>query len=104
MAIILVLALILTSIAASRVPVYAAVASTTGTSTVKSKANKSGQKKATPTPTTMSKKEKKALEKIMKGLSTFHYKAYEWAGLTVGGMPFALAEGIYNILLFYELE
>lgn len=96
-AIILVLALILTSIAASRVPVYAAGASTTGTSTVKSKANKSGQKKATPTPTTMPKKEKKALEKIMKGLSTFHYKAYEWAGLTVGGMPFALAEGIYNI-------
>lgn len=95
--IILVLALILTSIAASRVPVYAAVASTTGTSTVKSKANKPGQKKATPTPTTMPKKEKKALEKIMKGLSTFHYKAYEWAGLTVGGMPFALAEGIYNI-------
>lgn len=96
-AIILVLALILTSIAASRVPVYAAGASTTGTSTVKSKANKSGQKKATPTPTTMPKKEKKTLEKIMKGLSTFHYKAYEWAGLTVGGMPFALAEGIYNI-------
>ena len=98
-AIMLILTLISTSIAVSLVPVYAAGSPTTEVPSAKSKSNKTGQKKTTPTPTptTMPKKEKKALEKIMKGLSTFHYKAYEWAGLTVGGMPFALAEGIYNI-------
>lgn len=97
-AVMLILALVFTTIATSFfVPVYAAEDSITESSSAKSKSAKSGQKKTTPTPTSMPKKEKKALEKIMKGLSTFHYKAYEWAGLTVGGMPFALAEGIYNI-------
>ena len=97
-AVMLILALVFTTIATSFfVPVYAAEDSIAESSSAKSKSAKSGQKKTTPTPTSMPKKEKKALEKIMKGLSTFHYKAYEWAGLTVGGMPFALAEGIYNI-------
>lgn len=97
-AVMLILALVFTTIATSFfVPVYAAEDSITESSSAKSKSAKSGQKKTTPTPTSMPKKEKKGLEKIMKGLSTFHYKAYEWAGLTVGGMPFALAEGIYNI-------
>lgn len=39
-----------------------------------------------------------AMEDIMKGLSTFKYKVYEWPdNLTVGGLSFSFAEKLYDI-------
>lgn len=52
---------------------------------------------ATPTPG-LTKKEKKQLEEIMKGLSTFDFSGYKWPDtLTVGRMAFSLAESIYTM-------
>lgn len=53
--------------------------------------------KTTPTPG-LTKKEKKQLEDIMKGLSTFDFSGYKWPDtLTVGRMAFSLAESIYTM-------
>lgn len=55
------------------------------------------KKTVTPTPE-LTKKEKKQLEAIMKGLSTFKFDGYKWPdSLTIGKMAFSLAESIYTM-------
>lgn len=50
----------------------------------------------TPTPE-LTEKEIVKLEDIMKGLSTFKYKVYEWPNnLTVGGLSFSIADSLYT--------
>lgn len=59
--------------------------------------NNKNNNSATPTPA-LTKKEKKQLEEIMKGLSTFDFQGYKWPdSLTVGRMAFSLAESIYTM-------
>lgn len=70
--------------------VFAAGSSNSGLSVASVEDNKKDAK--------LSDDEKNIMEKIMKGLSTFKYKVYEWPeNLTVGGLSFSIAESLYTM-------
>lgn len=53
--------------------------------------------KSSPTPTP-TEEEKKAMENIMKGLSSFETKPYEWSGsVNVGTLAYSIAESLYTM-------